>query len=64
MQKGEVHKFPEHNCCAAAEEKHTILQIHKHILSFKPGQAVTSQRTMLIVYRQLENEKDKLFQHR
>ena len=65
--------FQHYNGKAAAEEKHTIWQIHKEILSHKPGEAVTSklfQKTVLpnfrlamfTAYRQLEDEKDKLFQ--
>ena len=55
------------------EENHAIWQIHKEILSHKPGEAVTSklfQKTVLpnfrlamfTAYRQLEDEKDRLFQ--
>ena len=65
--------FQHYNDRASEEEKHTIWQIHKEILSHKPGEAVTSklfQKTVLpsfrlamfTAYRQLEDEKDKLFQ--
>ena len=71
MTTGEDYQF--HIDRASKEEKHTIQQIHKEILSYKPGEAVTSklfQRTVLLnfrlaiftAYRQLEDEKDKLFQ--
>ena len=65
--------YQHYNDRASEEEKHTIWQIHKEILSHKPGEAVTSklfQKTVLpnfrfamfMAYRQLEDEKDKLFQ--
>ena len=65
--------YQKYNDRAAEEEKHTIWQIHKEILSHKPGEAVTSklfQKTVLpnfrlamfTAYRQLEDEKDRLFQ--
>ena len=69
----QVEDFQHYNDRASEEEKHTIWQIHKEILSHKPGEAVTSklfQKTVLpsfrlamfTAYRQLEDEKDKLFQ--
>ena len=68
---GEDYQF--YNDRAAEEEKHTIWQIHKEIFSHKPGEAVTSklfQKTVLPNFRlamftacrQLEDEKDRLFQ--
>ena len=71
MAAGEDYQY--YNDRASEEEKHTIWQIHKEILSHKPGEAVTSklfQKTVLpnfrlamfTAYRQLEDEKDKLFQ--
>ena len=60
--------FQHYNDRTSEEEKHTIWQIHKEILSHKPGEAVTSklfQKTVLpnfrfamfTAYRQLEDEK-------
>ena len=65
--------FQHYNDRASEEEKHTIWQIHKEILSHKPGEAVTShlfkddvlydfRLIMFTAYRQLEDEKDRLFQ--
>ena len=63
--------FQHYNDRASEEEKHTIWQIHKEILSHKPGEAVTSKLfqksvlpsfrlAMFTAYRQLEDEKGQV----
>ena len=62
-----------YNDKAAEEEKDIIYQIHRHILCTKPGETITSKLfqnralcnfrfAMFAVYKELEDEKDKLFQ--